>query len=144
MFPLSGATVQLTREVREDDDKGRHTTTGRSLHLLPDGGLLVDNPGMRELSLAEVEQGVGALFEDIETLAEGCRFRDCRHEKEPGCAVRKAADTGNLDPRRLESYRKLLREEAHHAETLAESRARFRATGRRYRQIQNERDKRKR
>jgi ribosome biogenesis GTPase len=141
---LSGDQVQLTREAREDDAKGRHTTTQRSLHVLPDGGLLVDNPGMRELSLGDVDLAAAALFEDIDALAERCRFRDCRHEAEPGCAVRESLESGALDPRRLESYRKLAREEAHHAETVAESRARFRSLGRRYRQIQNERDKRRR
>lgn len=141
---LAGNEMQRTREIREDDGKGRHTTTGRSLHLLPDGGLLVDNPGMRELSLADVDLSAGTLFEDIDALAQQCRFRDCRHEAEPGCAVRAAAESGDLDPRRLESYRKLLREEAHHAAAVAESRARFRARGKRYRQIQNEGRKRKR
>lgn len=141
---LSGAAVQLTREAREDDAKGRHTTTERSIHVLPDGGLLVDNPGMRELSLSEVDIAAAALFEDIDALARQCRFRDCGHESEPGCAVRAALDEGRLDPRRLESYRKLAREEARQAETLAQSRARFRAQGKLYRRIAEDRDKRKR
>jgi len=104
---LSGAAVQLTRDVREDDSKGRHTTTHRSLHLLPDGGLVVDNPGMRELTLADAEEGVESLFEDIEVLAATCRFRDCRHHGEPGCAVQAAIAAGALDARRLDRYRKL-------------------------------------
>jgi ribosome biogenesis GTPase len=104
---LSGAAVQLTRDIREDDAKGRHTTTHRSLHVLPDGGLLVDNPGMRELALTEAEEGVQSLFADIDALAEGCRFRNCRHRSEPGCAVLAAVEAGVLEPRRLESYRKL-------------------------------------
>jgi ribosome biogenesis GTPase len=141
---LSGAQVQLTREARDDDAKGRHTTTQRSLHVLPDGGLLVDNPGMRELSLADVNLTAGALFDDVDALAQQCRFRDCRHEAEPGCAVREALQGGKLDPRRLESYRKLLREEARHTETVADSRIRFRTQGKRYRQIKDELDKRKR
>jgi len=104
---LAGAALQATGAIRAADAKGRHTTTGRSLHLLPDGGLLVDNPGMRELMLAAAEQGVTELFADVEELASRCRFGDCRHETEPGCAVRDAVADGSLDPRRLESYRKL-------------------------------------
>src|SRR5690606_8205400 len=113
--------VQLTREAREADAKGRHTTTRRSIHVLPGGGLLVDNPGMRELALVDVE-AAATLFDDIDALAVRCRFRDCRHDTEPGCAVQAAVAAGTLDPRRLESYRKLLREEAQRAETLMESR----------------------
>lgn len=104
---LSGATVQLTQDIRHDDAKGRHTTTHRSLHRLPDGGLLVDNPGMRELALTEAEEGVQSLFADIDALASGCRFRDCRHHSEPGCAVLAAVESGALEARRLDSYRKL-------------------------------------
>jgi ribosome biogenesis GTPase len=141
---LSGHAVQLTRAAREADAKGRHTTTQRSLHVLPDGGLLVDNPGLRELSLAEVESGAAQLFDDVEALAAACRFRDCRHEAEPGCAVRAAVEAGELDPRRLASYRKLVREEGYQRETAAESRARSRALGRRYRQVKNQTDRRKR
>lgn len=104
---LAGAALQATGAIRAADAKGRHTTTGRSLHLLPDGGLLVDNPGMRELMLAAAEQGVTELFADVEELASRCRFGDCGHETEPGCAVRDAVADGSLDPRRLDSYRKL-------------------------------------
>lgn len=104
---LSGAQVQLTQDIREDDGKGRHTTTHRSLHLLPQGGLVVDNPGMRELSLTEAVEGVQTLFADIDDVADGCRFRNCQHLREPGCAVQAAIAAGELDPRRLDSYRKL-------------------------------------
>lgn len=141
---LSGRQVQLTQEAREDDAKGRHTTTNRSLHLLPDGGLLVDNPGMRELTLADVDLSAGALFDDVDSLARRCRFRDCRHEAEPGCAVRSAIEDGQLDPRRLESYRKLARGESRVTEKPAERHARFRSQGRKYRQIKDEKDRRKR
>lgn len=104
---LSGAQVQLTQDVREDDGKGRHTTTHRSLHLLPQGGLVVDNPGMRELSLTDGDEGVQALFADIDEIGDHCRFRNCQHLREPGCAVQAAIAAGDLDHRRLDSYRKL-------------------------------------
>ncbi|MEQ8483007.1 MAG: ribosome small subunit-dependent GTPase A [Pseudomonadales bacterium] len=140
---LCGVEAQATGAARADDDKGRHTTTGRSLHRLPDGGLLVDNPGMRELALAEVDAGAAAaLFADVEALAARCRFRDCEHESEPGCAVRDALAAGELDPRRVDSYRKMRREDARSRETLAESRARFRQFGRHVRQVQKDKHRR--
>lgn len=134
---LSGAQVQLTQAAREDDAKGRHTTTQRTLHVLPDGGLLVDNPGMRELSLADVDVSAVQVFDDVDALAAVCRFRDCRHEAEPGCAVSAAIASGELDPRRLESYRKLAQEETQRAVAVAETRARPRVTAKRLRRNQN-------
>jgi ribosome biogenesis GTPase len=139
---LAGADLQVTGAAREDDDKGRHTTSHRSLHPLPQGGLLLDSPGMRELALTDVDLVAAHLFEDVDKLARQCRFRDCAHVAEPGCAVQAAIDAGTLDARRLLSYRKLAREEAYHAETIAESRARFRALGKRYRQASKTRDRR--
>lgn len=126
---LSGDTVQLTREVREEDGKGRHTTTHRSLHVLPQGGVILDSPGMREFQLAEAEQGVGSLFADITELAMLCKFNDCAHASEPGCKVRAAIKSGDLDPRRLSSYFKLLREERVNRETVAERHIRSRDFG---------------
>lgn len=123
---LSGAPAQTTRAIRVDDDKGRHTTSSRSLHALPDGGLLLDVPGMRELQVADAEQGIAQMFEDVESLAAQCRFNDCAHESEPDCAVRAAIASGQLDERRLRNYRKLLREEAHNTASLAEQRRRAR------------------
>ncbi|MCZ6710092.1 MAG: ribosome small subunit-dependent GTPase A [Gammaproteobacteria bacterium] len=123
---LSAAQVQLTREIREDDVKGRHTTTHRSLHVLPDGGLVLDSPGMRELAIAEVAGGVQQMFDDVEALAAQCRFSDCQHDTEPGCLVRRAIDAGELDEERLVSYLKLRREEAQNTESIAERHARFR------------------
>jgi len=104
---LAGSDVQRTGAARAADAKGRHTTTHRSLHVLPDGGLLVDSPGMRELTLADVDAGLAVLFNDVIELAAQCRFGDCRHEAEPGCAVRAAIASGALDSRRLASFRKL-------------------------------------
>lgn len=108
---LLGTSRQEVGSVREDY-KGRHTTTHRELFVLPRGGLVIDTPGMRELGLMENEEGVRTAFVDIEELAAGCRFSDCRHEREPGCAVREAVRDGRLASERLESYHKLSQETA--------------------------------
>jgi len=110
---LAGAELMATRAIREDDAKGRHTTTHRELVLLPGGGLLLDTPGMRELALWEADEGVSQTFEDIEALEAQCRFSDCTHRNEPGCAVRAALECGDLDAARLESFAKLRGELAH-------------------------------
>ncbi|MDH6547863.1 ribosome small subunit-dependent GTPase A [Streptomyces sp. SAI-041] len=99
--------VQATRDA---DGKGRHTTTTRNLLALPGGGVLIDTPGLRGVGLWDAETGVGQVFSEIEELARKCRFHDCAHESEPGCAVLAAIDSGELPERRLESYRKLIRE----------------------------------
>jgi ribosome biogenesis GTPase len=93
--------------VRDWDNRGRHTSTARQLVILPDGGVLIDTPGMRELQLWETGDALSGAFADIDERSAGCRFRDCRHDHEPGCAVRAAAEAGELTPERLESYRKL-------------------------------------
>ena len=126
---LLGKTVQSTGAIREDDSKGRHVTTGRSLHRIPQGGLLLDTPGMRELQLAHCDTGVNATFADIASLAEQCRFGNCQHDNEPGCAVQNAIDQGELEARRLTSYQKLIREQAFNSATLAEKRARDKSFG---------------
>lgn len=107
---LLGREVQRTAEVREGDDRGRHTTTHRELFVAPTGGLLIDTPGLREIQLWEGDQGIESAFADIEELAESCRFADCQHQGEPGCAVEAAVESGELPAERLESYRKLQRE----------------------------------
>ena len=107
---LVGFTRQETRAVRADDNRGRHTTTTRELIVLSTGGAIIDNPGMREVGLWGDEGGLEDAFADIAALASECRFSDCRHEEEPGCAVRRALEESRLDPDRFESYRKLGRE----------------------------------
>lgn len=107
---LAGELVEATGEIREDDARGRHTTSRRHLVRLPAGGLVLDTPGLRELGLVEADAALDDAFEDIDALATECRFADCRHEQEPGCAVRAAIDGGRLDPRRLASRQKLERE----------------------------------
>ncbi|MEU9453919.1 ribosome small subunit-dependent GTPase A [Streptomyces sp. NPDC048277] len=109
---LLGAEVQTRGEVRGSDGKGRHTTTARELLPLPGGGLIVDTPGLRGVGLWEADQGLSQVFAEIEELAARCRFHDCEHHAEPGCAVLAAVADGTLSHRRFESYRKLLRESA--------------------------------
>jgi len=110
---LLGAEVLQTGEVRDGDRKGRHTTTSRYLLGIPSGGVLVDTPGLRGLGLWDVAEGMSLAFSDIEELAEGCRFNDCAHGAEPGCAVRAAVAAGTLSPARFESWQKLQAEAAH-------------------------------
>jgi len=107
---LVGEELQATNEVRSADDKGRHTTVAREIVLLPGGGVVIDTPGMRALALWDSSEGIASAFPEIEALAERCRFRDCAHEDEPGCAVIAAVEAGELPARRLDSYRKLTSE----------------------------------
>jgi ribosome biogenesis GTPase len=143
---LAGEELLATGAIREDDDEGRHTTRHRQLVVLPGGGLVLDTPGLRELQLWDVGEGVGETFSDIEELAARCRFSDCAHRHEPGCAVKAAIDDGTLPFARWASYKKLQRELAHLERRLdkrlqseerkrwakvgAEGRARMRAKGR--------------
>ena len=120
---LAGRLLASTGEIRDDDKKGRHTTTHRELHILPTGGLLVDAPGMRELRVAEIDGSINAVFDDIDSFATQCKFSDCKHETEPGCEVLRAIEEGELDSRRLSNYKKLLRENALATASLAEKRA---------------------
>lgn len=107
---LLGSDELATGEVRLGDDKGRHTTVARELVAIPGGGVVIDTPGMRAIGLWDADEGLSAAFPDIEELAVRCRFRDCAHEEEPGCAVVAAADAGELPQRRLDSYRRLVAE----------------------------------
>lgn len=126
---LMGDAVKETGPIREKDGKGRHVTTGRSLHQIRGGGLLLDTPGMRELQLVDCDEGVNVTFSEITSYAEQCRFSNCQHESEPGCAVMSAVSRGELDERRLSNYKKLMREQAYNNATLAEKRARDRSFG---------------
>ncbi len=103
---LAGEQQMATNEVRSTDHRGRHTTTHRELFLLPGGGMVIDTPGMRELQLSDTD-GIDLVFSDIEELSKECRFQDCRHDTEPGCAVKKAVEDGRLPAERLEHYHKL-------------------------------------
>lgn len=107
---LAGEEIMSVNGIREDDSKGRHTTTHRQLVLLKNGAMIIDTPGMRELGMWDISEGISTAFDDVEKFASMCRFSDCRHENEPGCAVRAAIERGELSEERLESYRKLTAE----------------------------------
>ncbi len=109
---LMGAEVQGTQAIREADARGRHTTSGRSLHRMPSGAWLMDTPGMRELQIVDVEEGIEAVFDDIVALAENCKFSNCAHVNEPGCAVLAAVNNGTLEPDRVARFKLLQHEEA--------------------------------
>ena len=130
---LLGEQRQATSDVRDDDSRGRHTTTHRELFALPGGALLIDTPGIRSLEVAGADEGVDAAFDDIAELATQCRFSDCGHESEPGCAIRRAIAEGALDEGRIAGYQKLERELAYSARR-EDPRARA-AEAKRWRQI---------
>jgi len=108
---LLGYKRQTVGEIREKDSKGRHITTSRELIILPNGGLIIDNPGIRELQLWSSDIGISKTFEDIEKLGFQCRFSNCNHDTEPGCAINDAIEQGELSQERVDSYKKLLCEQ---------------------------------
>lgn len=134
---LAGTELMATREIREEDARGRHTTTHRELFRLAGGVLVLDTPGMREFGVRDADEGLERSFADIAELASSCRFSDCRHEREPGCAVTGAIAEGLLDPGRLRSYRRLGRELAEQPSDL-ELRERQRTFSRAVRRISAE------
>lgn len=124
---LSGAEAVATGAIRENDAKGRHTTTRRELYVVPAGFAVLDTPGMRELQLTDVASGIEEVFADLSDLARECKFSDCAHETEPGCAVRAALASGSIEPARLERWKKLAAEDAHNSADLAMSRRKAKA-----------------
>jgi ribosome biogenesis GTPase len=144
---LLGEELMATGAIREDDSRGRHTTTHRQLITLPNGGSLIDTPGMRELQLTGDEQSLGSAFADVEAIGEQCNFRDCSHGNEPGCAIREALESGELDSARYRSYQKLERELAYTQRRQAESpayeeRRHMKSLHKYYKRVQNENRKR--
>ncbi|UTW58828.1 ribosome small subunit-dependent GTPase A [Kordiimonas sp. SCSIO 12603] len=123
---LSGQKLTETSGIREKDAKGHHTTSYRALYPLSSGGVLLDVPGMREVKVAHLSTSLAEVFDDIEAIAQHCKFRNCAHVEEPGCAVRAALEAGELDPRRLKNYQKLILEEARNTSSLSEQRHRDR------------------
>lgn len=130
---LLAQETQATSAIREHDAKGRHTTTSRQMFALPSGAWVMDTPGMRELKLGSMEAAVTTVFEDIEALARNCRFRDCQHRDDAGCALRAAVVDGRLDARRLSSFQKLQREAERASQSVRERRAIDRRWGRMHR-----------
>jgi ribosome biogenesis GTPase len=139
---LSGKNLIETQSIREDDAKGRHTTTSRHLYILPDGCAVLDTPGMRELQLADAAAGVGDLFSDLEDLAGQCKFSDCQHQSEPGCAITEAIEAGDIDPQRLKRWQKLVAEEKFNSASLAERRLKERSFGKMVRLAQKQKKNR--
>ena len=127
---MRGEALLHTQGIREDDARGRHTTTGRSLHRLECGAWLMDTPGMRELQIVDAAEGLAEVFSDVAGLAAACRFSDCGHEGEPGCAVQAALDAGTLDAGRVKRFGKLQREERRNSESVAVAHERNRKFGR--------------
>lgn len=132
---LSGSQAIETQGIREDDAKGRHTTTRRQLHLVEGGCAVLDTPGMRELQLTDASSGVADVFSDLQALSTQCRFADCQHETEPGCAVLAAVESGDADSARLARWRKLVAEESFNTSSLVERKAKDKALGKTIRQI---------
>jgi len=139
---LLGEAKMDTGAIREDDARGRHTTTHRALVFMEDGTAVLDTPGMREIQLTDAEAGVSELFADIEELAFGCKFRDCAHETEPGCKVRAAIEAGTLDGARMQRWRKLAAEERFNTASLAERKASDKSFGKMVKSIMKEKKKR--
>lgn len=133
---LAGRDLAETGAAREDDARGRHTTTRRALHRIPGGAWMLDSPGMRELGLVDAGDGLRAAFDEIDALAAQCRFVDCAHVAEPGCRVQAAIEAGDLEMERLERWRKLAREERNASESIAERRSRQRDFEKHVRRIQ--------
>lgn len=121
---LAGETVMTEGGIREDDSKGRHTTTHRQMLMLPCGTVVIDTPGMRELGMWDISEGIGSAFADVEQFLGHCRFRDCSHTREPGCAIRAAIDSGELDASRWQSYQ-ALQQEAESKESLLRRKQEF-------------------
>lgn len=130
-------------EISESTNKGKHTTSHRELVVLPDGGVLIDTPGMRELGMTGSSEAIDQTFNQISELARHCKFSDCTHTEEPDCAVLEALETGELDEATYENYHKLKREQAHFSRTVAERRAKDKEQGKLYKRIQEEKQKRR-
>ena len=135
---LAGKEIMTVNGIREDDGKGRHTTTHRQLVRLQSGVLIIDTPGMRELGMWDVSEGLTDAFTDVESYASRCRFADCRHQQEPGCAVRAAIAAGELDAARFDSYRKLRTESVSKEEMLRRKRDWAKGVAKYNRQRKNE------
>ena len=124
---LAGNEAIATQDIRASDDRGRHTTTGRQLYILPSGCAVLDTPGMREIQLTDVSSGLEETFADLHALQQNCRFNDCAHNTEPGCAVQAAIASGDVDVPRLQRWLKLMAEDAENTKFLADRKRRDQA-----------------
>lgn len=131
---LSGETA-ATQEIREDDARGRHTTTSRQLHIIKDGCVVLDTPGMRELQLTDATSGIEEVFADLHDLSTQCKFNDCKHDTEPGCAVTAALERGEIDAPRMARWRKLMAEEEFNSASLAQRKSKDKVLGKTIKQI---------
>ena len=139
---LAGSSDE-TQGIREADSKGKHTTTSRSMRPMKAGGWVIDTPGMRALRLTDSAEGIDAVFEEITQRASHCRFADCQHGQEPGCAVQAAIESGELDAERLRRWRKLQLEDLHNSQTVAEARQRDKQFGKMVNRVVGEKKRRK-
>ena len=140
---LIGDHVMDTIEINESIQRGRHRTTHRALMVVPTGGIIIDNPGMRSVGVADSASGIEQTFDLIVALSSQCKYSDCSHSDEPGCAIQSAIEEGNLQMEELENYHKMLKEEAHYSASVAEKREQGRAFGKMYKQIMKDKKKRK-
>lgn len=138
---LSVNEVAATQAIREDDAKGRHTTSHRQLHILPNGCAVLDTPGVRELQLTDAEEGVAEVFSDLDELSTQCRFNDCKHTSEPGCAILAALERGDIDETRLARWRKLVAEDQHNTASLAQRRSKDKSFGKMIKQAKKHKSK---
>lgn len=138
---LIGDDIFFTKDIRQKDEKGRHATSRRQLVLLEDGGMIIDTPGMRELGIMDAESGLQASFTDIEELAKECRYKDCTHTREGGCAVKEAVEEGRLEHGRYKSYMKLRRESAFNEMSYLERRRKDKSFGRMVKDVTSHRKK---
>jgi ribosome biogenesis GTPase len=139
---VAGVDLMETQDIRESDSKGRHTTTARQLIVLESGAMIIDTPGMRELGSIGVGAGISETFEEIHELEAQCRFTDCTHQHEDGCAVLEAVDDGEIDEDRFASYRKMLKESAYNEASFLEKKKKAKSLGKLYKSVQSRNRKR--
>lgn len=140
---LIGGDIMVTREISEAIDRGKHTTSHRELFVLESGGIIIDNPGMREVGMTELSDGLGLTFDDINHLSENCRFKDCSHTSEAGCAVIEAVENGEIDHESYENWLKMERERAHYEANVEERRRKDKQFGKMVRNVKNLKQKNK-
>jgi ribosome biogenesis GTPase len=140
---LKGEDLMLTAEISDSIDRGKHVTSHRELFILDNGGIIIDNPGMREVGLTDVGEGIELTFDDINKLAADCKFKDCTHENEDGCAVLEAVDSGEIDRSSYDNWQKMERERAHYESNVEERRRKDKQLGKMIKNVQKIRKKNK-